>query len=449
MKFHWLFDQLGVDRAISITLITRFLNVIAGLGLIYFVSHYLSLEMQGYYYTFYSLIALQVFAELGLNYAVIQFASHEMVALEWNENGHLIGDENAKKRLHSLLKFSFNWFGTAGLALVFLLGPFGIYFFSKTASPEILFQTQLAWVLLLIFTALIFFVNAGLALIEGCNKVIDVAIIRFIQVLISTVTICYALATNMQLYSLAIGSAASFFVGCVLLFSKFRKLLVDLWRYDEPLKGMNWKEEIWPFQWRIGVSWISGYLVFQIFNPILFASRGPVEAGKMGMSLQIISAINGLFIVWLTTKAPIFGQLIAKKDRRSLDDLFNRSLMQSLAALIFSILLLLFCIYYLSINSPIYLSRVIPLNYWMILSVACISNHILFSEAVYLRAHKEEPLIWLSIWNGLTTLVLALVLIPTLGTLGAVLSFSISAIIFGLFGGTIIFLTKRNSYYFR
>jgi len=60
---------MGVDRAIFFTVLTRGWNASAGLVTIFLVSHFLSPVLQGYYYTFYSLIALQVFAELGLTYS--------------------------------------------------------------------------------------------------------------------------------------------------------------------------------------------------------------------------------------------------------------------------------------------------------------------------------------------------------------------------------------------
>jgi len=56
----------GIDRAIFITLLGRGWNVGAGLLTIFLVAHFLTQEMQGYYYTFNSLIALQIFAELGI-----------------------------------------------------------------------------------------------------------------------------------------------------------------------------------------------------------------------------------------------------------------------------------------------------------------------------------------------------------------------------------------------
>ena len=57
------------------------------------ISWYLTAELQGYYYTFTSLIALQVFLELGFSIVVTQFASHEWANLNLDKNGYIVLEE--------------------------------------------------------------------------------------------------------------------------------------------------------------------------------------------------------------------------------------------------------------------------------------------------------------------------------------------------------------------
>jgi hypothetical protein len=82
-------------------------------------------------------------------------------------------------------------------------------------------------------------------------------------------------------------------------------------------------------QWRIALSWVSGYFIFQLFTPVLFAYQGAVVAGQMGMSLSIATALNTLALAWINTKAPMFGLLIARGEFAALDRLFFRSLRQA------------------------------------------------------------------------------------------------------------------------
>lgn len=77
-------DKLGVDKAIFYTLVGRSLGIPVSVLTIFFIARYLSPEEQGYYYTFGSIVALQVFFELGLTGIITQFVAHEASHLSWN-----------------------------------------------------------------------------------------------------------------------------------------------------------------------------------------------------------------------------------------------------------------------------------------------------------------------------------------------------------------------------
>ena len=77
-------QKLGVDKAIFYTLVGRSLGIPVSVLTIFFIARYLSPEEQGYYYTFGSIVALQVFFELGLTGIITQFVAHEASHLSWN-----------------------------------------------------------------------------------------------------------------------------------------------------------------------------------------------------------------------------------------------------------------------------------------------------------------------------------------------------------------------------
>ena len=139
------------------------------------------------------------------------------------------------------------------------------------------------------------------------------------------------------------------------------------------------------------MSWLGEYFIFQLFNPVLFAYQGPVAAGRMGMSLTVMGALSTVAMAWMNTKSSPFGTLVAQRKFVELDSLFFRTLKQSLLLLalasgtVFGGLLL--CTRY----SPKLASRV--LSPWVLglLLLTAMVNHIIFSQAIYLRAHKAEP----------------------------------------------------------
>ncbi|AMO93789.1 putative membrane protein [Collimonas fungivorans] len=437
---------LGVDRAILFTLVARGWSVVAGLMTIVFVTRFLSQELQGYYYTFNSLIALQVFVELGLNFAIIQFASHEMAKLSWTDDGILVGDAGAKRRLQSLLHFALVWFGAAAVLMIVVLLPVGIYFFLDASKNSPAPSVSMAWSLLVVFSAINLVTTAAVAILEGCGKVAQVAMLRLCQSVFAVVAIWIVLSFGGHLYALAMNSLMTAVVGFVWIWSRYRKFFKDLLRHRTLLQGLDWRNEIWPFQWRIALSWMSGYLMFQLFTPLLFATHGPVVAGQMGMSLQIIGAMNSSAMAWISTKAPTYGKLVATGQSKALDTLFFRGLFQSLIFLSTGVVCVWLIFYYLFVSGAGYGTRVLPPFLFAILGFVAIANHIVSAEAVYLRAHKQEPFMLLSILSGTITAILAWLLVPGYGVSGAVYSYAATALLVTLVGGTFIFIRKRKEW---
>lgn len=229
----------------------------AGLLTIVVIAHFLSPELQGYYYTFNSLIALQIFAELGLNFAIVQFASHEMAHLNWLPNGTVSGDAEAKRRLQSLMHFAFSWFGVAALLMIALLLPAGLYFFNSGIPNAIaVSNVSIPWIFLVIFTAANLFVTAAAAILEGCGKVAQVAVLRLWQSLFAVTMVWVVLSLGGHLYALTVSSLMMALIGFTWLWISHQMFFKDLIAHRTPLPGMSWRKEIWPFQWRIAVSWM-------------------------------------------------------------------------------------------------------------------------------------------------------------------------------------------------
>lgn len=440
--------RLGIDYAVFYTLLARAWSVGVGLLTIYFIGRFVSPTLQGYYYTFNSLIALQIFVELGLNFAIVQFASHEMTALTWQADGIINGSALAKRRLQSLMSFALIWFGIAAALMIVIVIPVGMFFFERAPDSDIPSSALcLPWTLLVVFTALNLISSSVVALLEGCGQINQTALLRLWQAVLTGSAALIALSQGLALYALVATSGLLLVINLIWLLRHYRRFLIDLIKHSSPLPGMSWRHEIWPFHWKIAVSWVSGYFIFNFLNPLLFASHGPKIAGQLGLSLQIISTLNGTAMVWISTNAPKFGQLIANRQPQALDQLFFRALFTSFSVLFTGLLLTGGVIaYFESIHSP-FTQRLLPLPLLGLLGLVCLANHIVFAEAAYLRAHKQEPFLMLSIFNAVITAGMALAFIPAYGAEGAVISYTVTALLIGLFGGTVIFIKKRRQWW--
>ena len=58
--------------------------------------------------------------------------------------------------------------------------------------------------------------------------------------------------------------------------------------------------EIFSLQWRIAVSWVSGYFIFYFFTPLIFMIYGPVVAGQFGLTFNMIRSLSTVSLSFIT-----------------------------------------------------------------------------------------------------------------------------------------------------
>ena len=101
-----LLNTLGIDGAILYTSSARIIQAGGSIITLLLIAKFLSKEEQGFYYTFTSVLAIQIFFELGLSGILTQFVAHEMAHIEL-ENNIFKGEQKYISRLASIIQFSF------------------------------------------------------------------------------------------------------------------------------------------------------------------------------------------------------------------------------------------------------------------------------------------------------------------------------------------------------
>jgi hypothetical protein len=439
-------QAIGLDRAIGFTVLARGWSTLAGVITVLLIAHFLNPVEQGYYYTFSSLVALQIVFELGFSFVILQLAAHERAKLQIHDNGSITGDPIAHSRLASVVQRAVRWYTGGALLMAAMLLPAGFQFFLAHRQLGNQVSWQLPWIAVVLATTLTFQMDPLFAFLEGCGRIAPVARMRLTQTIAGTLMAWTTLFLHHGLFAPAMIISGQALVGGYFLFTQ-RSLLLPLLRHRTVEHFVSWRDEIWPFQWRIAISWLCGYFIFQLFNPVLFAYRGATEAGRMGMSLTIASALSTVAMAWMNTKASPFGTLIARRDFETLDLLFFRTLRQSAFLLVAGAVVLLLGLVFVTQRFPILAERVLPLPVFSLLLATITCNHFVFSEAIYLRAHKREPFLAVSIAVGLLTACGTLLLGKSWGAPGVTLGYFCTSGIFGLGFGSYIFISKRRQWH--
>jgi len=436
---------IGLDRAIAFTVLGRVVQGLGSVGSVLLIVHFLSAAEQGYYYALWSLVALQSVFELGFSFVILQVAAHERAHLEFHQDGSITGNETAHFRLASLLQRAVRWYSIAAVLMGIALLVGGMRFFSLHQQP----QAPNIWIVPLRVTvlacAITFSIGPVLSFLEGCGQVAQVARMRFFQSTVSVGLSWTAMLSHHGLFSPAMVLLGQGFVASFLLLSR-RKLLIPLLRMRVAKMGISWRREVWPFQWKIAVSWLCDYFIFQLFTPVLFAFRGPEEAGKMGLSMSVVMQLSAMMLAWMTTKAAPFGSLIAKKDTPELDRMFFRSLRQSISLFGGAAALVLIGVLAAPHILPKISLRIEGWPIFLLLLLTALSSHVVQSEAIYLRAHKCEPFLVQSIVIALCTGASVVVFAKTAGALGVSMAYFVVLGVAGVISATAIFRTKRSQW---
>ena len=437
---------LGLDGPVAYTFSARLVSIAGSTGMVLLIVRFLSPVEQGYYYTLLSLVALQTVFEMGFSFVIQQLAAHECIHLEFHPDGSVSGDRTAHARLASTLQLSLRWYTLAAVAMGMILAPLGGVFFAHRAAAG---TAQVAWQgpwLTAVGAAM-----AGLwstpfySFIEGCGQVRAVAAMRLGQASATAACAWAPMLLGHGLYAPAMAIVGQVAAGLIFLATR-RRLLTGLLRYPAHHAPIQWSREVWPFQWRIAVSWMCSYFTAQVFVPIVFVLRGAVEAGQIGMSLSITGYMTVLALAWTSTKTTPFGRMIARREFPGLDRLFLRTFGQSLAA--FALISIGACgvAAILPVLAPRLAARIVSPQLFAVLAIAAGANCAVQSLAILLRSFKSEPFLVQSLAVAALTLALAGATAARWGSGGAAFSYLFATAVFGLPFAWTIFTRARRGY---
>ena len=386
-----LFDlaaRCGVDRAVFYALLARGSRAIGGLVSILLIAKFLTPETQGYFYTFQSLIALQVFAELGLFVVVVNFTSHEWAKLHLDEAGVIIGDPEALSRLVSFGRKLASWFTRASAVFFLIVGPAGALFLAQKGTVEGLLAP---WLISVLFQGLLLWALPFQALFEGCNQMVAIQRFQFWQGILANVVLWICLATGAGLWSVAalIGTQATitmYYLGVLQ-----RSFFLPFW-YPPSGARIDWKVEVWPMQWRLAVQGVVNYFIYSLYTPVVFHYHGAVEAGRFGMTWQVFSSLQLLGLAWVQTRVPRFGMLIAQRDFEGLDRLWRHTTLMAIG--VFALGMGAFLFFQLILNhfDLEFRQRLLGAEITLLLLPTGLLAMWVQCAASYWRAHKAEPI---------------------------------------------------------
>lgn len=444
-------QKVGVDKAIAYTSGNGVIGAFIGVFSVVFYATCLTKEEQGYYYTFASVQAIQGFFELGFTGIMTQFVAHEQAHLSWGTDGILLeGEYKHKSRLSSLLHICVKWYSVVAILYLLSLQVVGLFFFENFGKDEGV-DWKNPWIIISSMSAWSLFIAPVFSFMNGLGLVKDIAKMGFYRTIVSIIVLWGCLFLGMKLYSMAFSAIISaLFSICYFAKHNFIKILIGIWKTTIHYR-VSYMKEIFPYQWRIALSWMSGYFIFNFMNPVIFATVGSVAAGQFGMSVNVLNQIRNFSMSWIGTKVPMMSRLIELKEYIQLDRIFKKTVKQEIIVCLsiltlFWIVIVLLNESQLSINGRILSERFLPYCPLLLVTIPVVFQAVNDNLATYLRCHKKEPYLVLSIVNGIASAFSILILGKYFGLFGITAGYCILAIIV-LPWGYWIYKTKKAEWH--
>ncbi|MDR0551885.1 MAG: hypothetical protein LBG72_07695 [Spirochaetaceae bacterium] len=389
------------------TLINQLWRLVSAPITLMLIPLFLPPDVQGYWYLFGSIAAFGALADMGFTTIILQFTAHEFAFLSFNKNNILDGDETHLKRLGSFFKFSVKWFFTLGLTAFFVMYIAGFAFFLRDG---VFSKYWFPWTIYAFAAMLLLVLNAVFSFIEGLNKIETAQKMRIIVSVVNTIILAGILAGGGQIYALSLGMLTSVLAGIILIFAKFSANIKQLINASEGFK-YNWKKDVLPLLTKYAVSNVCVYFMFTIYTPVTHYFYGPVFSGKTGISITLVLSLVNFSGIWIYTVIPKINMLVSKRLWNQLDMLFRKRFLCVMAAYICGVLglfgfLLIFRNWRMISQIT---SRFLPLKMIIMLFTGYFIQSALNCVGVYLRGHKQDPLVLpaaaAAVWTAALTVI--------------------------------------------
>ena len=388
-------NRLEVDQAVFYAILARAWQFVAGPITIIMIANFFSEEVQGYYYAFWGVVALQQLFELGFPQAILNFASHQWSSLETDSTDLENADPDTVSRLSSLLRSSLVCYAVTAFLSTLLVFVCGWIMFSRDQYSDQV-SWRIPWTVMSLLSMLVFAASPLLIILEGCNQVKAVYKMQFARAVFGNIAVWVAIFYGANLWTLVFATIVKLICEGYLILVIYRKLFAKLIRKPSG-PTIDWRTRIWPFQRRIAIGGFFGYLNIQILNPVTFIYVGAIPAGQLGMVLQILTAVQAACSSWVRTRAAAFGILVAKQDFKELDRVFYR--VSHVALWILLAVIICFCVVVWGLHwfQLSFANRLLGPLETIGLAAGFVAITVMEFQMIYMHAHQRAPFFFIGI----------------------------------------------------
>lgn len=440
--------NIKIEKGVLSNIGLRVLQIFSQLILIFSISSKFSAVELGYYYVLNSYAGMSIFFELGMSAVIMQNAAHESAKLP---KGELLANTGGiLSKLSSLFHFICKWQVIAAFLFFIIIYSSSFFFFDvkKTLqNSDIHWHIPLLVLLLAISCSIV--VNGIFSFLEGCLFVYEISIVRIIQNVSFIILFVTFILSNLGLLAYGLAQFLSIVVALIYLFrQKVFLVLKSIYMAKPSEAKFNWMKDIFPLQWRVALSSISGYFIFQIADLFAFKYQGPVLSGQLGFTMSLINGIVIVSSVWTSSRSPLFANLVANNKIEELQIIFRKTILSSVFTfIILAISFFLFKVIFIDYYKLIFVGRLLS-NFAILFVLSyAMSNLIIFSIAAYCRSNKEEPFLAPSIFGAIWGVTTSYFVLKYFSTFSFCILLVLNNLLIGIPWAILIYKKMRAKYF--
>ncbi|MEZ9947931.1 hypothetical protein AB4376_04110 [Vibrio breoganii] len=383
---------MNIDNKIALySLLSKGIKIVSGPIVILVVSTNLSESELAFYYTFFSLIAMQQLLEVGIGHVLRQQISHAFVT---NDN---VWSMESRRNIKSISRFSHVWFFAIAIAFFIIVGGIGYYYFSTFYQGDI--EWKGPWLLLVITSAIYIYLAPINIIIESIQRQVVLFQSRALGAVCNAILITLLLVNDFKLYSIGLSLLLSNAILYTYLWKQNGDVISELKSVSANKSVREVFDSIKSLLCKVSLVWLFGYLFWNGFNLISFSSMNIEDAGKF-MFLMSLAKVGFQISESITQgQMTLYSNMISQGKVKQAKSLFSKYRTYSFYILFsgYSVFLTFVCVFEKSDvvrKLPDKHSIISVLIYFSLLLVLTLRNN-------FIRCFKVEPFVKISVFNAI------------------------------------------------
>ncbi len=392
-------------------------QALAGVITALLVTRFLSLEQQGFYFAIGSLLSAFLLIDLGLSGLLVQLSARMFPGLAFDGRGGLHPEGTTKRQFVEMLGWCRRWYGRASILALGLL-PLGYLYFSSAVVGAGSVRWQFPWAVAVVCAAFSLAVLPAQSVVEGSGRVAEVYGVRLAHYTVGAASGWFLLASGHGLLAPAMAPLAVAGVTSAWVALRYRGLLADL-RSDSD--RFPWRQQVWPLQKRVAISWVSNYVFLNLPTLLVFYFVEAGAAGRLGLSIAVGNLLGSMCASWLIAKVPQITQMAAQGQRVESRVLFLREFKR--ACWLMAAGYALFVLLVIAGSGLSIVERLLTPSELAVLFAVFVVFHSVAIMSAYFRAIAREAMAAPLLQATLLALILALWTVQGYGVTGVLGSF--------------------------